>query len=139
MNRAIYVLGFMLSATSAWATGINSFTVAGTVNSVHCFEFLETPTLSCIVELQAPDKNITQVICSDPMTAGACRWLEDGDTVLILGYEKSSAKQATHVALLLHEIPGAAREEKSQSEDEQLQRLRELKDAAAALEDPPDR
>ncbi len=135
---SILIITLMLSTTSAWAIGLNSFTLAGTVTSVHCIEFEEAPTLSCLVNLDAPDGNSTQVICSDPMTAGACRWLEEGDPVLIVGVEKTGAKQATHVALMLHDIPHDPDAAKSKAAEDQRQRLQDLKDAVAELEDSPE-
>ena len=127
-KEAILVItALTLSATAAWANGVNTFTLAGTVEAFYCAgdstsEAAEAPATEkyrpypgCTLELGDPEAGgqfRTEVNCDDPSLIPACEWLKPGDRALVLGNETPFGKVATHVALLLHgpREPGAAGE-----------------------------
>jgi hypothetical protein len=111
----LLITALILSATTAWASGINTFTIAGIVEGYYCprdsAEVAKTesyrPQPSCHLELAdeaTGGRFRTSVSCGDPSVVEACRWLKPGDRALILGDETPFGKQATHVALLLHDL-----------------------------------
>lgn len=108
----IVITALVLSASTAWASGINNFTLAGPVAAVYCPQALTPeaapstdkyrPLPGCSLEISNPATGgSTQVICEGPSVNAACDWLQPGDRALILGNETPFGKVATHVALLL--------------------------------------
>ncbi len=103
-RSSLFILVALLvsAAAPAWANDDGSFTVAGTVAAVHCSE------LGCEVELEVAAKGEAKsapgrvrVSCADGEVAAACRMLLPGDEALITGRKQLTAKEASHVALLL--------------------------------------
>ncbi len=109
-KEAVVVLTALMFSTAPMLAGeIDSFTVAGTVHSMSCLQRPWSPSEPgplCTVMLEVavdPSAYLTEVGCFDPAVAEACETLRPRDVVLISGIEYSGTKQATRVALLMHE------------------------------------
>ena len=111
--HVIFLITALALAVPAWADGMDRFTVAGKVNEVRCFILKgELPltkvyppvTVRCevVVEVETDEEPFETVVnCGEPDVIEACQWLREGDSVLILGTEKATHKEASHVALWL--------------------------------------
>ncbi len=108
-SSVFVVIALLLSVSSAWAHETGSFTVAGTVDAVRCFDKalpLSPAMRGCEVELSVVtegERSSILVGCAGDV-AEACRWLLPGDAALIAGTAKGPVKRAAHVGLLLSRV-----------------------------------
>ncbi len=117
LRIAVVVIVLSFLAVPVQATGIDFFTVSGTVLSISYGDppppDRDMPPVLLELGVFGPGAGHpalgsggyafrTAVGCYDPEVAAACLALEVGDAVMIAGIEVGEIKEATHVALLVH-------------------------------------